>query len=280
VPSFDSIRSLIANFKANSLYTILTISVLGAGVLLGSFLASLGKQLGTRGAEMTANFIRSHTITRLASSRISDLTYSVAILNTSSLPDADVRQATEALQEQVTRDFAPIWGTSATLKFVPKGSAPPKDAWRLEIVDVSDQSEMMTYHTVTTEGLPYAQISVSAARTSNLSWTALVSHELLSLLVNPRANLTVFVPKGPRNAGTIYSYEVAAPCEGFTYEVGGTPVSDFVTPAWFEDEISIDGARFDYLGKIAKPFQVLPGGHASVFEVKVGGRWRFDSKPT
>ena len=120
----------------------------------------------------------------------------------------------------------------------------------------------------------------------------MASHELLSLLVNPRANLAVFVAsphlseledskqrKRSGKVGTIYSYEVAAPCESFTYPIIGISVSDFVTPAWFDSELKSGSTRFDYLDKIKEPLQILSGGHASVFDVKSGGPWRFEDTP-
>jgi hypothetical protein len=48
-------------------------------------------------------------------------------------------------------------------------------------------------------------------------------------------------------------------------DVGGTPVevSNFVLPAWF-DPIPVDGAKFDWLGKLSKPFSMTKGGYVIV----------------
>ena len=43
-----------------------------------------------------------------------------------------------ALQTQVTRDFAPVWGAGATLNFVASGGHPDPTSWWLAILDNSD----------------------------------------------------------------------------------------------------------------------------------------------
>jgi hypothetical protein len=54
----------------------------------------------------------------------------VAILKQSqSLTDQQVAQAVPALQEQVSNDFAPVWGIDADLTFVPVGAQPAPDSW-------------------------------------------------------------------------------------------------------------------------------------------------------
>src|SRR6266699_3824612 len=48
------------------------------------------------------------------------------------------------------------------------------------------------------------------------------------------------------------------------------PMSDFVYPAWFEGFRKAGSAQFDYLKKVRRPFQILPGGYMPVFK---NGRW-------
>jgi len=54
-------------------------------------------------------------------------TIKIAVINATSdvvLSDAEAAPAVNALQEQVTSDFAPVWGTDADLTFVPRGQTP------------------------------------------------------------------------------------------------------------------------------------------------------------
>jgi hypothetical protein len=275
VPTYESVKKVLRDLRRNPLHTLLLLIMLGIGVGVGSFLVSAGSYFGKRGAQITFQVLESGTIARLAPSRITNLSYRVAVLNaTTSLSDGEVRAVVKALQTQVQRDFAPVWGIGAGLTVVSKGMRPPDNAWQLVLLDHADQAGAIGYHDVTSEGLPLAKVFVATARESNLSWTVSASHELLNLLANPRINLTVFVQR-PGTKGTLYSYEVTDPCEDdkYAYSIGDTRVSDFVTPAWFEEWRKPQSARFDQNGHINKPFELLPGGYAMVFEVGVG-EWR------
>ena|SRR5713226_3199460 len=79
----------------------------------------------------------------------------VAVWNQSTvLKDADVRAAIPALQTQVHRDFAPVWGIDADLAFVPKAQHPTAGSWWLVVADNSDVAGALGYHELTQEGLP------------------------------------------------------------------------------------------------------------------------------
>ena len=74
----------------------------------------------------------------------------IAVINASTvLTDAQVQPAVSALQIQVHRDFAPVWGVDADLTFVPSGSQPAPGMWWLSILDTSDQAGALGYHDVT-----------------------------------------------------------------------------------------------------------------------------------
>src|SRR5258708_25817132 len=100
------------------------------------------------------------------------------------------------------------------------------------------------------------------------------SHEVLEMLADTEINLTVFVHQS-QQAGTLYAYEVCDACEAdqLAYDIGGTLVSDFVYPAWFEPSRQPGSAQFDYANQIRAPFQLLPGGYIGVFDVTAGTGW-------
>jgi hypothetical protein len=82
-------------------------------------------------------------------------TTQISVINESTvLTDTDVTPVVIALQQQVTNDFRPIWGTDAELKMIPQGTPAPAGTWQLVILDDSDQAGALGYHDLTPDGLP------------------------------------------------------------------------------------------------------------------------------
>jgi hypothetical protein len=199
----------------------------------------------------------------------------VAIINSSTvLTDAQVQAAVPALQTQVHRDFAPVWGTDADLTFVPSGATPAAGAWWLVILDSSDQAGALGYHDVTSEGLPLGKVFAQSDIVNGYAWSVTASHELLEMLGDPEINLTVFLQPDAQS-GSLYAYEVCDACEAdnFGYKIDSTLVSDFVFPSWFESFRAAGSTQFDFQGKISKPFELLQGGYIGVFDVTTGTGW-------
>jgi hypothetical protein len=199
----------------------------------------------------------------------------ISITNSSTvLTDAQIEAAVGALQKQVTRDFAPVWGADADLSFVPAGRLPPKGSWSLVVLDDSDQADDLGYHDLTADGLPQGKIFAGSDLKGGYHWTVTASHELVEMLADPDINLNAFVQATGRT-GVLLSYEVADACEAdeYGYRIDGVLVSDFVYPAWFETFRAARSARFDHVGHIDKPLGILPGGYLSTFDVSSGTGW-------
>lgn len=199
----------------------------------------------------------------------------VSVINASkALTDDQVNAAVPALQIQVHRDFAPVWGTDADLSFVPTGGTPAAGSWWLVILDNSDQAGALGYHDLTPEGLPLGKVFAGSDIQLGYQWTVTASHELLEMLGDPDVDLTVFV-QPDASKGTLYAYEVADACEAdeFGYQIDGTLVSDFVFPSWFESFRAPGSTQFDYQSKIQQPFQLLQGGYIGVYDVASGAGW-------
>jgi hypothetical protein len=200
----------------------------------------------------------------------------VAVINSSTvLTDDQVQAIVPALQMQVRRDFAPVWGIDADISFVPQGSAPAANAWWLTMLDDSDQADALGYHETTNSGLPLSKIFAKTTIQDGVQWTVTASHELLEMLVDPEINLSVFVQ--PTDiTGTLYSYEVCDACEAdqFGYAINGTLVSDFVYPAWFETSRLSGSTQFDFSNQLQSPLpQLLAGGYIGAFDVGSGSGW-------
>jgi len=200
----------------------------------------------------------------------------ISILNVSSvLSDDEVRAAIPALQTQVSRDFGPAWGVDAELAFVTADMEPAAGSWWLVVLDNSDQAGALGYHDLTKEGLPLGKVFAATDIAYKHKWTHTLSHELLEMLADADINLTVFVQSDPRH-GVLYSREVCDACQGeqYAYEIDGVVVSDFVYPAWFESFWAQDATQFDHKKEIHRPFELLPGGYISIFDMGSGTGWQ------
>lgn len=200
----------------------------------------------------------------------------VAIINRSTvMTDAQLQPIVAALQIQLDRDFSPAWGISATLSFVGKSATAPSGVWQLIIQDTTNQQGALGYHELTTDGNPIGYVFAKTDIQNNLSVSVTISHELLEMLIDPDINLTAFI-QTTNTAGTLYAYEVCDACEddSFGYQINGILVSDFVYPAWFESFRRTGSTKFDFQGRITKPFQLLHGGYIGIFVVNKGTGWQ------
>jgi hypothetical protein len=199
--------------------------------------------------------------------------FPIAVVNqTTVVTDAQVQALVVALQIQVSRDFAPVYGVDAALTFVPKGHTPPPGNWWLLLADTSDQAGALGYHDLTNEGLPIGKAFIKSDIQAGASWTVTVSHELLEMLADPWINLTVFV-QPTETTGKLYAYEVCDTCEAdhLGYPINGLQVSDFAFPEWW----GVPGSkrRLDFMGHVTRVLQILPGGYIGEFDVTKGGGW-------
>jgi hypothetical protein len=175
----------------------------------------------------------------------------------------DFNLLVRAMQRFVDEAFAPVWGTPARLV---RSTGFVKGAWAMAFLDDADVANALAYHDLTPQGLPMAKVFVRTIQANQESLSVSASHELAEMLVDPAINLMSTGPD-PKAA---YAYETADPVESESFKVGGVPMTDFVYPAYFEGFRKAGSTRFDRLGKVRRPFQILPGGYQSVFK---SGQW-------
>lgn len=202
----------------------------------------------------------------------------IEIVNESSdtvLTDEQVERVLPALQTQIRRDFAPVWGADADLIFVPKGEQPSKNTWWIGIFDNSHQATVLGYHHYTNSGLPLGKVFAGASIKLGSSWTCTLSHELLEMLADPDTNLVALV-ETPDKKKYLFAYEVCDACQDDShgYKIDGVLVSDFVYPAWFELFHGKGTTQFDYSRQILEPLFILPGGYIPKMLLGGGNRWR------
>jgi hypothetical protein len=195
------------------------------------------------------------------------------------LKDTDIEPVVEAVQIQVTRDFAPIWGNDATLNFVGLNGRLNPDHWWLVVMDNSDDAGVGGYHDVSVSGQPMGKVFAASDIKYGASWTVTVSHEIVEMLADPAVDQTVFVSRRS-SPGILFARESADACEadefGYQIQVGSQQVlvSDFQTPAWFQSFRKPGSCKFDFMGHIQQPFQLLKGGYIGFMDLSGKMGWQ------
>lgn len=196
----------------------------------------------------------------------------IAVINHSTVcTDADVNRWTQAIHTQVNRDFAPVWGVDALVTFYRAGTTVPPYAWPVYILDTADVEGALGYHDEGPNARPFGRVFAKTTLADGEEVSVTLSHEILEMLGDPYVRLAVFIETA--HGGRLYAYETADACEAVTYAIDHVNVSDFVYPAYFDPSATKKGTKYDYLGKIKKPFQILKGGYLSVYTTD-GGGWQ------
>lgn len=188
----------------------------------------------------------------------------IACLNKATVPlGVDFDKLIAALQVYVTKHIAPVWGTPATLV---KATTIKKGQWAIVFLDDADVEGALAYHDLTPDGFPLSKVFVKTTLNNGEFVSAAAAHELIEMLVNAGLNLMYVGPDGT----TMMAGEGADPVEALSFKINGIPMSDFVYPSYFEGFRKPRSVKFDHLGAIKKPFEILPGGYQIVFQ---DGQW-------
>jgi hypothetical protein len=194
----------------------------------------------------------------------------IAIVNqTTVIDDRELAPVINANSIYINRDLNKFWGLTAWLIQVFKGQPVPAGAWQLILRDVSDDPSDEGYHTETADGFPIGYSFPKTNMIDKVDWRITLSHELSEMRVDP---WTTYSAQGMINGKPVFrSLECADPCEDdqYAYKINGIPVSDFVTPKYFEDDSQ--SGPFDFAGHITGPGQLLINGYQSYFDVAKNG---------
>jgi hypothetical protein len=203
----------------------------------------------------------------------------IAVKNDSTLlTDLEVVAVIPSLQRQISEHFEPAWGIGAQLVFAEKRV--PRHAYQIHIVDEATSEEdagYLGYH-FQSDGSPAATLFAREDLLGNGTISETMSHEILEMLVDPAVNLYAYRPAGRGRRERGYFYEVCDAVQTEHYKIDGVEVCDFVYPQWYEHNWPPGSRRFDHLGRLEEPFQILPGCYADVREVGVGWRTIWGSK--
>jgi len=177
----------------------------------------------------------------------------------SSVPNlsfGELSKVSAAIQKQVSRDFSPIWRTTATVDCFDGLHNVPPGYW---IVTVTPERGPADGIHRTDGNEPMALVGYGEG------WSISASHEILEMIVDPFEGRIASAQSPMSGQGRVdFLVEVCDPCQAatFAYTVNGESVSDFITPNYF-DPVASSTVRYSYSGKVTRPFEVLPGGYLS-----------------
>lgn len=189
----------------------------------------------------------------------------IAFLNQSNAPEITkplLQKIASAVFAQLIEDYAPFWESAAPDKIVvcsALGEVPP-DAAIMACLDVPDEPDALGYHWTTPQGMPVGRVFWNPVRDSggtllegSNSLSAVFSHEVLEAIGDPFCNWWADVGNGEEDA-----IELCDRVEGDSYVKKGVAVSNFLGPRAFRQGVG----PFDFMGKLASPFDLTPGGYA------------------
>ena len=193
------------------------------------------------------------------------------------LADEKVARLVRAVQRQVTEHFEPAWGVGARVRFH-EGKL-PSNAYTITVKDEdADDDTFIGYH-FRDNGYPEAFIFAKPDMADDKSISETLSHEVLEMLIDPSVNLYAYRPGSGRRPDRGYFYEVCDAVQCHHYRIDRVKVCDFVYPEWFEHSWPKGSRKFDHLGLLDRPFQILPGCYMDIYEAGVGDRTLWGKNP-
>lgn len=195
------------------------------------------------------------------------------------VPSADFNAAVAAIGKQVVQHFQPEWSITAVLKPIAlplDGKKAPVQKDADAIIYLGDSSDDPTigvtgalgYHSANNGKIPYGFVYLDICAKYKEVWTCTLSHEVLELLGDPDAAMTIVGPAPKGAPGTVYyDLEVCDPTQGDVYSIDKVVVSNFVGKKYFA--LSGGSGKTNYLNLPLAAFGVRPGGY---FQYEKGSR--------
>ncbi|BCG05231.1 hypothetical protein PPGU19_097990 (plasmid) [Paraburkholderia sp. PGU19] len=182
----------------------------------------------------------------------------VGLVDTTGTVDTQTMAAVAAaLNVQVTRDLPKYWPVSASVSYLADHKKIPQGVWPVQLVKTLPPDEG-GFH-MTRHNQPYAKVIVTPGSDE---WAVDASHETIEMLIDPNGNRlqtsnAIEIVDGKLQDGTgrfEYLVEACDPCEAdpYTYTIDGIAVSDFITPHYYDPDVTPD-ARYSFTGAVKTP---------------------------
>lgn len=193
----------------------------------------------------------------------------VDVINQSTIVDGPtLSRYCAAIQKQVIRDFAPVWGvgygTNVAVKTKPVPSSGTTRHVTVMVLDSSDEPGALGYHDVDEHGNPLGKVFAKEDQKYGLALSVTMSHEVLEMLGD------MYCTDGVQVSPSVWAArEMCDPCEAdrYGYLIDGVLVSDFLTPAFFAPALP---GPYDFTRHLAKGMTLLPGGYISLWSQSTG----------
>ena len=193
------------------------------------------------------------------------------VVETRRIRPTEIKEVAAAVQRQIGRDFAPLWGVEATVDPFLALEDVPSGYWPMIVRDDFPGMDIIGIH-LDRRGQPFALIR------GNPTWSLTVSHEALEMISDPWGSR--LMPGGsPRPGQGLVELlvEVCDPPGGVAhaYTVNGYLVSDFITPNYY-DPVPAPGVRYSFTGAITRPRDIVGGGYLAWREPTTQEWWAWD----
>lgn len=168
----------------------------------------------------------------------------------------EIAKVAAAVTRQVNDHLSRFWPVRASISAFAQQSDVPLGYWRVSVIKGRPECVLGIHRSK--NGEPFALVS------DEDHWSIAISHEVLEMLIDP--TLSNFRAGNLPNGGPRVNFlvEICDPCQSSAYPVNGVAVSDFVTPAYFDPDLSGPPASeggYSFQGSISKPRTVAPGGY-------------------
>ena len=190
------------------------------------------------------------------------------------ISDQQIRHDIPAWQHAINHDFYGYWHTTR-YQLIFNGRKPaPTGQISAVFLNKGPVKGALAYHWTERGDAPSITVYAGTGDYYGFDNSVSFTHELFELAADP---VTSYVNQGypydyywleshalgikqvPQFGAIGWFNEVADPVEADFYQVDGVKISDFITPAWFNDGI---GQRYDFMGLCQQPFWIRPGGYA------------------
>jgi len=198
------------------------------------------------------------------------------------ISDSEIKNDIPAWEHSVNVDFAKYWySTQYKLVFIGSHKAPP-GVISAEFRTSGPVKGALAYHWIERGNKPSITVYAGTGAYYGYDNSVSFTHELFELAADPVTsavnqgypsqfywleNAQLALKAVPQNAYGWFQ-EVCDPVEADFYTLPGAngkpvAISDFVTPAWFNDGV---GGPYDFLGLAQQPLWIRPGGYAQYFD--------------
>lgn len=194
------------------------------------------------------------------------------------ISDRQIRHDIPAWQHAVNHDFYGYWHTTRyRLVFQGRKPAPPGQI-SAEFLSKGPIKGALAYHWIERGDAPSITVYAGTGDYYGFDNSVSFTHELFELAADPVTSyvnqgypydyywiehLDLSIDAGVQAGVVGWFNEVSDPVEADFYRIGDVEISDFVTPAWFNDGV---GQRYDFLGLCQQPFWIRPGGYAQYLD--------------